>query len=218
MARDFRWRDYSDYLVHFTKPSLESSEYSNMMSICGSGRLRAANPFGIGRHAPASVPQRAVCFSEIPLHELSRLADRRSSYGIGFSKEFVSSRGGCPVWYVAKDSVNADVLQTMMSEALQNRTSASQRIWELTTFIDFPGDYPTGTYRFEWEREWRVRGSLSFRESNVAFLVIPEILHHTARTFFRNAIDENIGPGYLCPYIDPRWDWDRVIAAFKSGS
>jgi hypothetical protein len=119
---------------------------------------------------------------------------------------------------MAKGSASAEALQTLMDEALQNRTSASQRIWELTTFIDFPGGYPTGTYRFEWEREWRVRGSLSFSESDVAFLVVPEKLHQTARSFFQNAIDENIGPGYLCPYIDPYWDWERVRVAFKARS
>jgi hypothetical protein len=214
----FRWRDYSDYVVHFTKSSPKNSEYSNMMSICGSRRLYPANRFGIGNNAPPSIPQEAVCFSEIPLHELSRLAKRRSRYGIGFSKDFISSKGGCPVWYVPKDSATAEALQALTSEALQNRTSASQRIWELTTFIDFPGDYPTGTYRFEWEREWRVRGSLSFTESDVAFLVIPEELHQAARGFFQDAIAENIGPGYLCPYIDPCWDWETVTSAFNASS
>lgn len=189
-----------------------------MMSICGSRRLRPANRFGIGKNAPPSIPQEAVCFSEIPLHELSRLADRRSSYGIGFSKDFISSRGGCPVWYVARGSANAKALQALMSEGLQNRAPASERIWEVTSFIDFPGDYPSGTYRFEWEREWRVRGSLSFSESDVAFLIIPEQLHQTARNFFQNAINENIGPGYFCPYIDPYWDWERVRSALNGSS
>ena len=41
-----------------------------------------------------------MCFSEIPLDQLGRLVQRRSLYGIGFSKSYILSRGGGPVWYV----------------------------------------------------------------------------------------------------------------------
>lgn len=211
------WRDFSDFLVHFTKDTSSGTAYDNMMSICWERCLRAGNAFGVARRtAPLSAPQEAVCFSEIPLHELGRLAARRGSYyGIGFSKEFISENGGCPVWYVPKDSPAAEAIQTVMFNARKQPAPATEPIWRITPCIDFPGDYPTGRYRFEWEREWRVPGSLQFLESDVAFLVIPEGLHRAARRFFEEQIVEGTGPGYVCPYVDPLWDWDRVQKAFS---
>lgn len=212
-----QWRDFSDFLVHFTKDISPRTAYDNMMSIYWERCLRAGNAFGVARQtAPASAPQEAVCFSEIPLHELGRLAARRGSYGIGFSKEFIRSKGGCPVWYVPKDSSTAGAIRTLMLNALRQPVPGSEPVWRITPFIDFPGDYPTGRYRFEWEREWRLPGSLQFREADVAFLVVPEELHHAARSFFEGHIREGTGPGYVCPYVDPLWDWERVQKAFSA--
>jgi hypothetical protein len=86
----------------------------------------------------------------------------------------------------------------------------SDPIWKLTPFIDAPGDYPGGPYRFEWEREWRHVGELRFSEQDPAFLIIPEKLHARARRFFEDAVREHYGPGYFCPYIDPGWDRERI--------
>jgi len=211
-----QWRDFSEFLVHFTKATSPRTAYDNIISIAWERCLRAGSNFGVARQrAPASVPQEAVCFSEIPLHELGRLAARRGSYGIGFNKEFIRGKGGCPVWYVPKDSATADAIQSLMFDALKPPSRESEPIWSMTPFIDFPGEHPVGPYRFEWEREWRLRGSLPFHESDVAFLVIPEAQHHAARGFFELNIREGTGPGYLCPYIDPLWDWERVQRAFS---
>lgn len=212
-----RWRDFSEFVVHFTKDTPPRTAYDNMMSIYWSRCLRAGNEFGVAKQkAPVPASQEAVCFSEIPLHELGRLAARRGSYGIGFSKEFIRRKGGCPVWYVPKDSPTAEAIEIVMHRAQQECSSGNEPVWRITPFIDFPGDYPTGRYRFEWEREWRLLGRLQFRESEVAFLVIPEAMHHAARAFFEVHVSGGTGPGYLCPYIDPSWDWDRVQNAFST--
>jgi hypothetical protein len=47
---------------------------------------------------------------------------------------------------------------------------------------------------------------------DVAFLFIPEDKHSAAWCFFGDAVHENIGPGYFCPYIDPRWSIEQVKA------
>ena len=114
------------------------------------------------------------------------------------------------MWYAPKDGPQAEAIKRLMEIARFQLTVDHEHIWSLTPFIDFPGDYPTGPYRFEWEREWRLRGDLHFNERDVAFLVIPERFHSAARSFFEQAIAEYIGPGYLCPYIDPTWSWERV--------
>jgi len=172
------WDDFSEFVTHFTKPTPARSEYDNQLGICGSCRLEAQNPFGIARHsAPDTDAQKTVCFSEVPLHQLDRIANRRSRYGIGFTKQFAKSLGTQPIWYVEKDGAQHDAINDLMAKAHRASSPANEPIWQLTPFIDVPGDYPTGTYRFEWEREWRCVGDFKFAEDDVAFLVIPEELH-----------------------------------------
>ena len=88
--------------------------------------------------------------------------------------------------------------------------------WALTPFVDFPSG-PSSPYRydFRWEREWRVVGDVPFKEDDVAFLFIPEDKHEVARSFFHSAVDENLGPGYFCPYVDPSWSVERVREALR---
>ncbi len=216
------WEDMSEYLVHFTKEHEGRSAYMNMLGILSSRRIEAGpKGFGIGSLAPPAVSQRAVCFSEIPLHLLTRLADRRGDFGIVLSKHLVIAGGGGPVWYLEKDSPPRAYVEAMMKSALLSSTPDAEPIWKLTPLIDAPGVYPTSRgprpYRFEWEREWRIPGShLSFNETEVAALIIPEDLHEAARGFFSDAVSDNAGPGYFCPYIDPRWDRAKVRAALES--
>lgn len=212
------WEDFSEFVTHFTKPTPPRSEYDNQMSICGTCHLSAANPFGIARSlAPNIDTQKTVCFSEVPLHCLDRLAKRRSRYGIGFTKKFAKTKGAQPVWYVGKDSEQRNSIDQLMATARATATPTADPIWKITPFIDVSGTYPTGTYCFEWEREWRCIGDFRFNETDAAFLIIPEELHIAACSFFRDARNENIGPFYGCPYIDSSWNLDKVTEAFTSG-
>jgi hypothetical protein len=90
----------------------------------------------------------------------------------------------------------------------------AQAVWAITPFIDVPGTYPNGArYEFQWEREWRVNSHLAFKPTDAAFLIIPAELHGAARSFFDDARQENSGPCYDCPFIDPRWDAAHIDAA-----
>jgi hypothetical protein len=113
--------------------------------------------------------------------------------------------------YAYKDTPHATALRKMTSEA-----SASQHdpIWKIAPFVDQPGQYGPKSYFYEWEREWRHIGTLDFKETDAAFLIIPEDLHSHARGFFNNAEAENTGPNYRCVFIDPYWDAGKVKAAF----
>lgn len=206
--------DMSDYLVHFTKSTPTRSDYENMMSIYGERTLRPGRAFGIAREsAPDPVSQLATCFSEVPLHLLNRFVSRRGRYGIGFRREHMRSRGVAPVWYLEKDSPALLAVQALIAKAWSSRTPAADAVWRIAPLIDAPGEYPTGRFRFEWEREWRHIGPFQFSENDVAFLIIPEELHVAARGFFNTAYQENTGPAYFCPYIDAAWGKDRIAAA-----
>jgi hypothetical protein len=202
-----KWTDMSDYVVHFAKPSSKSA-YEVMMHILSSKRLRALSTFGFVRDkAPDPTTQMAVCLSETPLHLLGRLSDHRSEFGIVFRKDFILSKGGNPIWYAYKDQPVTAAFQQVVNGA-ENDPSAP--IWKVTPFVDRPGAYGQKTYFYEHEREWRVVGDLSFDTSDVAFLVVPEDSHEAARSFFKAAHEDQVGPNYACPYIDAHWSLDKI--------
>jgi hypothetical protein len=201
MARyiDRSWRDMSEYAVHFTKAFEGRDAYENMWRIVQEGLLRAGpDAFGAARRVDGARPsQRSACFSEIPLDLLPRLVKRRNSLcGIVFTQAFLLSRGGARVWYVGNGGSVAKALRALIDERRKAR-DADDPFWALTPFIDFPGDYGGGPYRFEWEREWRVPGGMSFHPSDVSFLLLPEEKHAVARRSSFKALK--------CPLIDPLW-------------
>ena len=100
----------------------------------------------------------------------------------------------------------------MMESALED---ADAPIWRIAPLIDAPGFYGLREYAFDWEREWRHIGPMSFDPEDVAFLLIPEALHKAARGFFQDALRENLGPAYLCPYVDPSWSKEKIIRELK---
>jgi hypothetical protein len=206
------WTDMSQYLVHFTKDYKEKTAYENMLSILYKRVIRARNPYGIGRKsAPDKATQKVVCFSEVPLGKVTRIAKHRSEYGIVFQKDLLIHWGGNPIMYAYKDRVANLAFQELMDEALHDGSAA---IWKITPFIDAPGKYGASDYFFEWEREWRKVGHFEFDKDDVEFLIIPEKLHDKARAFFVEAKRENSGPSYDCPLIDASWDEERRIKEY----
>ncbi|KQN24732.1 hypothetical protein ASE88_16835 [Sphingomonas sp. Leaf38] len=198
----------SRYVVHFAKEGVSGTAYDNAISILYQRRIAAANAFGAGRKlAPA---RRSVCFSEVPLHHLKRLADVRGPHGIGFRKEFIVERGGGPILYAYKETSQAQAINEMVQAAAHDPNSP---VWRVAPFVDLPGTYGSSTYLYEWEREWRHVGNLDFLVTDPTFLIIPESHHEAARDFFHSAKIENIGPSYECPFIDPYWGEERIVAA-----
>lgn len=204
------WEDMSPFVVHFTKKSDTGSEYDNSISILANRRLEARNRFGIGKKHTESSP--CVCFSEVPLHQLKRLADKRGPYGIVFRKEFIVARDGGPILYAYQDTSHALALRMVIDGAVGK---PDDPIWRVAPFVDQPGQYGNSSYFFEWEREWRHPGDLHFHEADPAFLIIPEDLHEAAREFFDNAEREQLGPNYKCPFVDPYWSLEKIKSLLK---
>jgi hypothetical protein len=188
--------------------------YWSMLSILSNGTLKARTRFGAARRLDAlGDSQQAACFSEVPLDRLDRLVERRSKYGIGFHQDFLVESGGGRVWYVDTESELASSVRTLISHKVGPPMDLSSPLWDLTPFIDFAGSYGSIEYRFEWEREWRVPGGLTFSPDQVSFLFIPAELHSQARRLFDDAERMNTGPNYRCPFLDPLWADDRIQAA-----
>lgn len=196
----------SPWLVHFTDGKSSKTAYRQMMSILASRCIEAKNKYGFAHKNKNCVP--SACLSEIPLHQIGRLAkERKSPYGIVFRKEFIQSLGGGPILYAYKDSPQHQAVKKLRDLA---KSDSSSPFWQIAPFIDAPGVYGESKYLFDWEREWRVADDIDFTSNDVEFLILPEAKHEKARSFFKNVKRENLGPNYLCPYVDPYWDLDRL--------
>lgn len=235
--------DMSEYVVHFTKAppppkplrqrsvgkglsrteflrelahfrQADRTGYFPMMDILGSGAIKARKPFGAAKNvAGLGDSQYAVCLSEVPFGQWKRLTAKRSLYGIGFHQSVIKKKGA-RVWYVDKDSRQERAVKKAVAQGIAN-LKKTDPIWKLTPFIDFPGRYFHANYQYEWEREWRVVGDLDFEPTDVAFLLLPARLHHRALQFFVDAEFGQTGPGYFCPYVDPRWTRKQVDRRFQ---
>lgn len=182
-----------------------------LLSILASQRIEARKRFGMAKGYQGVSP--SVCFSEAPLHQLTRMVERRGCFGLGFEKEYIVQRGGGPVLYAYQGTPHADALEKLIRDAADE---PNHPIWTVAPFIERPGEYGTSSYFFEWEREWRHPGHFSFAVTDPALLILPEDLHESARLFFTDAEVEQVGPNYQCTFIDPGWSNDLIQNALKS--
>ena len=72
------WTDITEHVVHLTKGTTAQEAYDNIIGILARQTIEARRPFGLARHlAPVPTSQHAVCFSEVPVELLERIAGRR---------------------------------------------------------------------------------------------------------------------------------------------
>ena len=163
--RDPRWRDMSDFVVHFT------TTLDRLLSIISEGLVRPSGPFGRGMKVDEVAEKHlSACFSEIPLDLIDRLMARHGRYGVGFAKKYLVESGGARVWYVDKYQAPDLALFDLVGDLLRAK-DFENRLWSLTPFIDTVVE---STHEFEWEREWRVPEGLEFRLEDVAFVILFE--------------------------------------------
>lgn len=168
--------DQSIFLAHFTKngheyqPGLEIDEptlaqmsaLDRLVKILQEKKINATNMNW--------TDQRAVCFTECPWGSLLRHAENYSSYGIGFSKKLVFSRGGNPVIYANPHMFESQhwdekvypfvtpFVPAYAPQTVKNRRPFNGRI------VDY-----------SHEREWRVPKNFGFQYSYIKFIVLGSV-------------------------------------------
>lgn len=224
--KDPKWRDMSDYLVHFTRSANE------LLSILYDQQVEARRPYGWARNDVRTRDRHlSACFSETPVDQLDRLVKRHGQFGIAFSREYIASRGGQRVWYLQQEALQTALFQAF-SPLYRSDLGRSDPLWDVSPFID----RVIPTYQFDWEREWRVVQGLSFELSDVQFLIIPvgssqELFEHPApgvRTLPANALafwsdvvsalgddEDRYIEEFLLSYVDPidflPWDEGEYV-------
>lgn len=149
------WHDMSAHVVHLVRGVSADEAYENIISILADGTLEARAPFGAARGAaPDPSSQRCVYLSEIPVDQLRRIigrrlphGDRSAWHGIAFTKAFLVDRGGGPIMYAYDGTPQAEAVRRLMREARRSTNPGAHAIWDLTPFVDMPGQ--GGSYFFE---------------------------------------------------------------------
>lgn len=164
--------DFSNYLIHFTKgkapvskksdnpvcPFKELREQERMQSILKSKIIFASHMPWVGKCS-------AVCFTECVWSSLFAHAKNYSSFGIGFTKEFIFKQGGNPVFYVRLSLFN----EQMWNEEIKGFTTPFSPEYgeeKMDGRCKNPIDYTH-------EREWRILHNLEFEYADIAFIVLP---------------------------------------------
>jgi len=162
----------SEYLAHFTRtPRSTDTQFQNiaapkrLVKILREKRIVASNI----QWSQSPV----VCFSECPWHSLLRHAKKYSSFGIGFTKEFIHRLGGNPVFYIRPALYRTlqwpEDVKKFLTPYVPNFEGNDDM--DLPQFNHKPLDY-------SHEREWRLPHDLTFEYDDISFVVL-----NTAKSF-----------------------------------
>lgn len=167
--------DVSPYLAHFTSNKFPKGFKSNdnptneykyvtaekrLINILDLKKVYASQVPWVGNH-------KAVCLTECPWTSLITHTQQYSSFGVGFTKEFVFSKGGGPVYYVRADMFN------------NQRWDDSVLSFVTPFWPEYVPSFLKSTVAmkkcdYTHEREWRIAHDLDFEYNDIAFIVLPD--------------------------------------------
>lgn len=166
--------DFSNYLVHFTKDKLPCSKaktnpakefavkvsaLDRLINILKQKQIRSSELTWIHKNA--------VCFTECIWGSLLSHAQVYSSYGIGFTKEYIFQKGGNPVFYV-RPKLHEHIKQ--ISEEVKPFLTPFQ-----PEYSKDPMAHNIKRVDYSHEREWRVPMDFDFEYKDVAFIIVKSL-------------------------------------------
>jgi hypothetical protein len=208
-------RDYSPFLVHLTRDCEEDIEEFGHVSITAKEILKQIleeqtlrafeykclfnddiNSLSISMKDLF----RVTCFTETPLDQIDILMRKVygrditfSPHGLVFKKEYISQKGGNPVFYAGRGLF--DTLWQLYEDAKNRDFSPSaHKFLALVNRCD-------EKYDFHWEREWRIVGNLEFELEELYCGLCP-----------RDEIDEFENRFRPVKFIDPYWGINKILA------
>ena len=207
-AMQYAQRDWSPYLVHFTKAtSLQSihmmfdgcytdpqrvkqcledadrNSYEIASKIIVSGKLLAS--LIQDKHSDP-----CVCFSECTLPGIIGHSERYGRFGFVFEKSAVYKMGGRPCLYV-DDEINSKIKEN------KHENDVTERLWGLANVFR-----PIGKIQdYSHEREWRVFGDFELRDHLCAVITPDYYVTNVRKLLFSQNYDVPILP------IDMVYNW-----------
>jgi hypothetical protein len=149
ICRFFERPDLTPYLIHLTKNTTATDEYSafdNLVSILETGEIWGSTK----KKGFVKGPHRAACFMDVPFHSLKYIlneensnpsAPRYEAFGVFVTKKHAYQEGGRPVLY-------------MSDQELKKLSIPGDELWRVVRFE--AGD--EGWISWLHEREWRCKG------------------------------------------------------------
>ena len=168
--------DQSFFLAHFTKDGSEFDPHVAQANPSINQMSAFQRPISILENKSITATSMnwtnkdAVCFTECPWSSLLRHAENYSSYGVGFTKKLVYSRGGNPVIYA--------------NPAMFRQQHWSPAVYPFVT--PFVPTYATDSVKqqppfngravdYSHEREWRVIKDFPFQYSYISFVILEKV-------------------------------------------
>lgn len=168
--------DFSLFLSHFTRDgkfchaeqNQDKADFQNMTALQKLCSILEMKEIKTSIMPWTNTP--GLCLTECPWSSLLVHTKQYSSYGIGFSKEFIYKNNGGPVFYMRKKFMNAlersikdkRVLQEILAMVTPYSPSFETRsMRKLIKLVDYTH-----------EREWRLSSNLHFEYQDIAFLII----------------------------------------------
>jgi hypothetical protein len=208
-----RRSDLSTFVVHFTKDRGNGrTPKQNLENILRHHTIHAVTAMGWIGDVPTDQlgESKVVCFSETPLEHANLLVRKikfrqveLAPYGVAFTKATARAKGINPVWYVDMTIGRTwhikEGLDDLKATAVTSPEGfAAHSVAKVLPFIEQMGTWIETQKEFWWEREWRHRGDMTFRPTELALVLCPE------RDF-----DEIEDWGW--PAVDPGWSLERMI-------
>lgn len=211
--------DVSRFMVHLTRDDTQGHKNGgtakeNLRSILSDQRIFALAPHCTFNRRVKKLPEKiqdrfnTVCLTETPLNQIHLLVQnipgrsiKLSSYGIVFRKDFIVSKAGQPALYINEYDDNT-WLRECVDAIYDDNVSAKQLnkpFWRILPFVNSMHD----GYDFSWEREWKVRGDLSFSSKDIVCLIMPADREEKWKDrMAKNGI----------AVISPGWTYEQIVA------
>lgn len=182
--------DISQFVVHLTRD--DSKDFKDGGSSARDNFLRILKERFVGAfkahclfnpllgEVDEAVKKRfhVACFTETPLNQIHLLVRRIAGrsvvfepYGFCFRKQFLVEKGAQQAIYINSYVANNDLKSAAMSlysRCKQNDFKDPE--WRLLPFVNAMHEQ----YDFSWEREWRLRGPLKFKHSDLVCVILPD--------------------------------------------
>lgn len=168
--------DFSNYLSHFTKDGdfCHTEQDIDVDAIRKMTALQRLCSILKNKVIKTSIMPwtntQGACFTECPWSSLLIHTQQYSPYGIGFTKKFIYSKNGAPVFYMRKKIMNA------LTRTITNKKALLDILSMVTPFSPI---YETKSMRkqiklvdYTHEREWRITADLNFTYEDIAFIII----------------------------------------------
>ncbi|MDL2324541.1 hypothetical protein LJC61_05255 [Ruminococcaceae bacterium OttesenSCG-928-A16] len=214
--------DLSNFLVHLTRDSPESSAKESLISILNAQKIEARNHHCLFKKSLEKEPldfQKkfyVTCYTETPLDKIKHLTKKIENrnkkfqpYGLVFIKsnqkksEKGSENAPNPVFYAMGN--NGFLIRALFSEFDQYLEDFENGNPNNFNLIGSLVNIVNENHNFQWEREWRTVGDYEFLIPELAAVIAPSSEHSDIRSkvnyYFADAIT----------FIDIDWNMEQIL-------